>query len=172
MLKPTSKWCWFIDPDSQMLSIDLDDMLFTTAYHQRQLLPSAAVRQEFSIEDHGFYSRLGDNLGLLPHQLTDARATQTALNATAIKKFYRPMMPKSWYFSKHDYCGQHHGFSVLENHHGQGQVVIIDKDKISSLCMLMSAGMQLDDKNRLSQFAAIKVMNEYLLPYLTDSSLA
>ena len=167
MLQPSANWSWYLHPETKILFLELEDMLFSTAYHQRQLLVQSNSRHPFSIDDHHFYSKMEEVLVSLQNLYSDARLTQMALNATAVNKFYRPIMPKSWFFSKHQYSGQNNGLSILENDLNQGLVMIIEKDKNSSLCMLIGKPMQLDEHSQLEEFAVIKVMNEYLLPYLS-----
>ncbi|WP_416304838.1 cell division protein ZapC domain-containing protein [Neptunicella sp. SCSIO 80796] len=166
MLQPSSKWCWYFDSQHQCLALELDEMLFLTPYRQKQLLPAALQRHAFSLDDLAFYSQIAEKLEYFKLQFSPAQATQIAINATAVKQFYRPLMPKSWYFKRQHSMGQNHGFGMLENSLGQGSVVLIEKDKISSLCMLVSNRMQLDQHHNLEQFAVIKVMNDCIFPYL------
>ncbi|WP_438863691.1 cell division protein ZapC domain-containing protein [Neptunicella sp.] len=170
MLQPSIQWCWYFEQQHQCLALELDDMLCLTPYRQKHLLPAAMQRQGFNLEQLDYYTQVAEKLSHFEQQFSAASATQIAIYATAVNSFYRPLMPKSWYFKRQLSVGHHHGLAVLENTLGQGAVLIIDKDKTCSLCMLLSQTMQLDEHHQLGQFSVIKVMNDCLFPYFPEQS--
>ncbi|MFC6440128.1 cell division protein ZapC domain-containing protein [Bowmanella sp. JS7-9] len=173
MLQPSKDWCWYYDKTQDCLAIELsDEMVFMTPYRAKQLNPDAQDRQGFSLEDMQFYIEVTEKLQVHAGEFSAAQLTQIALNATAVQKFYKPQMPKSWYFNRQSYAGVHAGLALLENIDGQGLVLQVEADQHASLCMLISASMLLDGQKSLKQFEVIKVMHNYLYPYLPDAPLA
>lgn len=167
MLQPSKDWCWYYDKTQDCLAIALsDDMVFMTPYGERRLIVGAKVEQGFSLEDMQFYIQTAEKLQAHVSEFSPAQLTQIALNATAVNKFYKPQMPKSWFFNRQGYSGVCHGLAILENIDGYGVFLQVDSDEHASLCMLVSPSMQLDQQKQMKQFEVIKVMNDYLYPYL------
>jgi len=171
MLTPTKDWYWQYDEQQKRLTLDLgEDMLFVTPYATKQLSGGVLVSQGFSLENMEFYTRLQQELEASGLKLSPAMKTQIAINATAVKSFYRPLMPKSWYFQRQENFGDFHQLSVLNSECGSALVLVIEREGQSALCMLLSQQLTLCEDKELNQFDVIKVMQDCLCPYLPEIS--
>ena len=96
-IQPNDNWQWHYDAHDDRLMLDLSDrMIFATEYKGRQLVPSSFTTQPFCVDDAALYYQLMDKAAELdwsvPHQV------QLVLNAIAVSRFYKPLMPQSWFF--------------------------------------------------------------------------
>lgn len=171
MLTPTKDWYWQYDEQQKRLTLDLgEDMLFVTPYAAKQLSGDVMVSQGFSLENMEFYTCLQQQLDASGLKLSPAVKTQIAINATAIKSFYRPLMPKSWYFQRQTHCGDFHQLAVLSSDLGSALVLVVEREGQSALCMMLSQELALCEDKKLNQFEVIKVMQDCLHPHVPEIS--
>ena len=162
LLQPGENWKWWFDQEEDRLMLDLgDEMTFSTAYQSKELVNAAQESQNFSIEDARLYSSLLDTFP--KKELSVPECVQIALNGVAVAKFYRPMMPQSWFFQQQT---KHH-----ENTLSQGQRILlqtaqrsapfmlVETNDLASICMALES-IQLSESRTLQQCEVIKVMND------------
>lgn len=186
MLQPTNLWQWQYAESEDELRLDLDaTMAFSTAYRKKHLTQEIFRDTQFSIEDAHFYqficAQLQD-LGLW----SDAQMVQIAFNATAVQRFFKPTMPKSWYFKAnqminvnsdvHFGSGSSESLAVgkpclLYTEDNVGQFLLVECGETASLCMLLDQSLALTDSKSLNQFDMIKVMNDRLFEPVTVAAL-
>lgn len=162
MLQPNEQWIWELN-QAGVLTLDLgDDMLFQTPYKKRFL--SEVIQQQamsFSVEDAAFYEGFMDALTDFA-EWSQAKKVQLALNATAVMGFYKPVMPKSWFYQENPSPDM----SLLEmcsvvrlqtKYESANCLVINDTDNVVTT-LLLDQSLQIDDQNDVQQFEVIKVM--------------
>jgi cell division protein ZapC len=166
MLQPTDQWQWQYNQVNNQLLLDIDpSMSFTTAYQQKHLTNEIFNDTSFSVDDADYYQQVIARLQDLTLWST-AQVVQMALNATAANRFYKPTMPKSWFF-KTNQVDAHFGPSniadstcLLYTDYGYGQFLIVEQGDTASVYMLLDEVLQLNDNKSLNQFEIIKVMND------------
>lgn len=163
MLQPSENWMWWFDTTNQRLMLDLDDDLaFTTAYHGKDLVNAAQKTQAFSIDDAKVYMRFAEKLS--HSTLSVPERVQVALNSVAVLRFYKPLMPQSWFFQRQD---EYHIISHLElgqlvsldTDGGRVQLWVIEPQETASICMALST-VTLAPTRTLHRCDVIKVMND------------
>lgn len=164
-IQPTDSWQWHYDAQSDRLMLDLsDNMLFATEYKGRQLVPSSFANQPFCVDDAALYYQLMDKVAELdwgiPHQV------QLVLNAIAVSRFYKPLMPQSWFFCElHSAISPKNGDLLWMNTpHGRGEFMVIEAGEQASVCLNLTNELILTSNKQLPRFAVIKVMNNRMTP--------
>jgi cell division protein ZapC len=168
MLQPTNHWQWQFCPDKKELSLDIDPtMAFTTAYKQKHLTNEVFNDTSFSVDDAHYYQYISARLQEMACW-SAPKMVQMALNATAAFRFYKPTMPKSWFFKTNEvtvHFGQQSQASVtqlLYTDFGYGQFLVIEQNESAAVCMLLDEALQLSETKSMEQFEIIKVMNDRL----------
>ncbi|BCO13842.1 cell division protein ZapC [Aeromonas hydrophila] len=164
-IQPNDNWQWHYDAHDDRLMLDLSDrMIFATEYKGRQLVPSAFTTQAFCVDDAALYYQLMDRVAELewsvPHQV------QLVLNAIAVSRFYKPLMPQSWFF------GETHPAIIPETGallcmgtpHGKGEFLVIEAGEQASVCLNLTDDLILTTSKTLPRFGVIKVMNNRMSP--------
>ncbi len=166
MLQPSNHWQWQLDGDKRLL-LDIDpQMAFTTAYNKKQLTMEVLSDTAFSLEDAIYYEDISEKLKSSGHWSVP-EAVQIALNATAVKRYYKPMMPKSWFFKTNQSACQF-GECVdeltvlLYSEVEVGRFLVIERSDNASVCMLLDESLALSEDKTMAQFDIIKVMNDRL----------
>ena len=171
MLQPTHSWQWQYNQADNQLLLDIDPtMAFTTAYRKKHLTQEIYRDTSFSVEDAHYYQLICAKIQTLT-QFSTAKAVQIALNATAAQRYFKPTMPRSWFFK----TNQMSAFSeakevqftagcqcVLYTTEGYGLFMVVDVSENASLCMLLDDELMLNESQSMSQFEIIKVMNDRL----------
>lgn len=181
MLQPTNSWQWQYAESEDELRLDLDaTMAFSTAYRKKHLTQEIFRDTQFSIEDAHFYQFMCTQLQDLGHW-SHAQMVQIALNATAVQRFFKPTMPKSWYFKANQMinfnpCKRLASFSVgrpcaLYTEDNVGQFLLVECSDSASLCMLLDESLMLTESKSLNQFDMIKVMNDRLFEPMEVAAL-
>ncbi|MDP5291958.1 cell division protein ZapC [Oceanimonas sp. CHS3-5] len=170
LLQPNDQWCWFVGADRHLM-LDLgEEMLFATPYLQKKLICAENMRQNFSVEDTGLYYTFLDKLSCVA---TPSRRVQAALNGVAVARFYKPLMPQSWFFEPQaDYHQPQLGELIgLDSGERNLAMMVVETSPSASLCISLSADVLLSDSKKLPVFGAIKVMNDRLFSLEEDTQL-
>lgn len=159
-IQPNDNWQWHYDAQDDRLMLDLSDrMIFATEYKGRVLVPSAFTTRPFCVDDAALYYQLMDKIAELdwsvPHQV------QLVLNAIAVSRFYKPLMPQSWFFNElHAQCWLETGTLVcMQTAHGKGEFMVIEAGDQASVCLNLTEELVLTASKTLPRFGVIKVMN-------------
>jgi cell division protein ZapC len=162
LLQPNDCWRWFMGDDRHLM-LDLGaEMLFSTPYIRKQLVCSDNMEQCFSVEDTGLYYSFLDKLSSIS---APAQRVQAALNGTAIARFYKPLMPQSWFFEPQaDYHQPQLGELIaLDIQTELLTMMVVETSLSSTLCMSLSEDQLLANTKQLPTFGAIKVMNDRII---------
>ena len=162
LLQPNDQWRWFMGEDKHLM-LDLgEDMLFSSPYVAKHLVCSASLDQGFSVEDTGLYYRF---LEQLSHRGSAAQRVQAALNGVAVARFYKPLMPQSWFFEPQaDYYQPELGELIgLDIENEQLTMMVVETSPSAAVCISLSAPRLLSGSKQLNTFSAIKVMNDRLV---------
>ncbi|MFT5676880.1 MAG: cell division protein ZapC [Paraglaciecola sp.] len=170
MLQPKTDWYWYTQQHTLCISLG-DEFEFTTAFNLDKLVNTPHKSRLFSLADSECYLHLADKLEESSIALSDAQTTQLLLNACAALAFHKPMSPKSWYFEVQDNFGVYKKLALLESKFGEGLVLVLEQEYSTVTCMLISAGLQLNETKSLKQFQLIKVMADRLVPYIAKTSI-
>lgn len=162
LLQPNDQWRWFMGEDKHLM-LDLgEDMLFSTPYLHKHLVCSVSLDHCFSVEDTGIYYRFLDQLTAFG---SSAQRVQAALNGVAVARYYKPLMPQSWFFEPQaDYhqpeLGELIGLDV-----GQEQLIfmVVETSPSASVCISLAPSRLLSNSKQLDTFSAIKVMNDRIV---------
>ncbi|MBL1377269.1 cell division protein ZapC [Zobellella iuensis] len=162
LLQPNDNWRWFLGKERRLM-LDLgEEMLFATPYLQKQLVCPEGMHQCFSVEDTGLYYTFLDKLNTIS---APAQRVQAALNAVAVARFYKPLMPQSWFFTQqadyhHPELGELIGLAVAGE---RLTLMAVETSASASVCMSLSVPVSLNDSKQLPTFGAIKVMNDRII---------
>ncbi len=164
MLKPSNAWGWYFNKKEQVLMLDLgDDIAFKVSIEPKYLIPDAFVETAFSVDDASLFQLYWD--AMKPFDFSDPRKMEIVLNAIAVVRFQKPLLPKSWFFLK-----QNEGFSAhtsaivqLMNDHNKGLFLVVERSDSASICMSVSENaFNLTESKQLRFCETIKVMNDRL----------
>ena len=172
MLQPKNTWQWQYSQAEDQLILDIDaTMAFTTAYCKKHLNGEIFRDSSFSIEDAHYYQYICGQLQQIG-VWNSAQIVQIALNATAVQRFFKPTMPKSWYFKTNQInqfanSNQQLSFSIgnictLYTEQGVGQFLLVEGSENACSCMLLDEQFALTESKSMTQFEVIKVMNDRL----------
>ncbi len=162
LLQPNDCWRWFMG-DNRHLMLDLGaEMLFSTPYSGKQLVCPGDMDQCFSVEDTGLYYSFLDKLTSIR---APAQRVQAALNGVAVARFYKPLMPQSWFFEPQaDYHQPQLGELIaLDIQTELLTMMVVDTSPSATVCMSLSANQLLAETKQLPTFGAIKVMNDRII---------
>lgn len=166
MLQPTEQWQWQFNQAKDQLFLDIDvSMAFGTAYQHKHLTNDALDKSAFNLDDAQYYQQTVAALTNL-NIWSMPEVVQIALNATAVHRFYKPTMPKSWFFKTNKITDQFDRSSASEmicqlyTEQGCGQFLMIEQGDKASQCMLLDSELQLSESRSMNQFDVIKVMND------------
>jgi len=166
LIKPSKDWQWNFCHDKNRLLMDLgDDMVFVSAFKKSQLVNDAFTNSRFSIEQTQDFTSMMEKLdGQLP--VPDDFICQIVLNAVAAKSYYKPLMPKSWFFNTaHSVSSAQAGKIVkLQSSIEARHYLVVESSSSASTLLLIESSHQLDQMKSISQFGLIRVMNDRLIP--------
>ncbi|GAB2675641.1 cell division protein ZapC domain-containing protein [Aliiglaciecola aliphaticivorans] len=164
MLLPSGHWKWFIDKQSHFLMIEMDAGLsFQTAYLDSQLkLIPENLYFEIQHSQHYIESLEAINDSNVPFE--NSVKTQIALNATAAKSFHKPVLNKSWLYSKHPYSlqGNEQQLAWLTCNGESYLMLTLSAEGNSVLCLNLSDDFQTSDNKIHRQFSLINVFSDRL----------
>lgn len=164
MLQPDGSWRWYFDTQQQSLALVMGEMLFVTPYRSKVLGRVPESEEAFDLQDLEIYSLVSTQLEKSTLRLNDAQKTQLALNVCAVQRFHKPIMPKSWFFSRHGDAGYHHQVAWLSSAEQQARVWVVEDVRSSCLCMNLEPRFELGNGKHLKQFELIRVVPDCLLP--------
>jgi cell division protein ZapC len=167
MLQPSNQWQWQFNQTDNQLLLDIDSsMAFTTAYKQKHLTNEIFNDTSFNLDDADYYQKISSELQDLGYWSTP-EVVQIALNATAAQRYYKPTMPKSWFFKTNQTdihlnspSKQPQTTCLLYTERGYGRFLVVEHGDCASVCMLLDESLLLTDSKELNQFDIIKVMND------------
>ncbi|WP_417614393.1 cell division protein ZapC [Oceanisphaera sp.] len=162
LLQPNDQWRWFMGEDKHLM-LDLGaDMLFSSPYLKKHLVCPEDLDQCFSVEDTGLYYNFLDKLSSIS---SSAQRVQTALNGVAVARFYKPLMPQSWFFEPQaDYHQPELGELIaLDTSAEWLTLMVVETSPSASVCISLSGNQLLSGSKRLPTFGAIKVMNDRII---------
>lgn len=180
MLQPTNQWQWQYCPTDDYLRLDLDETLaFNTAYRKKHLTEDVHRDSDFSVEDANFYQYIAIQLQKINRWQLN-KVVQIALNATAVQRFFKPTMPKSWFFKANQQATREYypnnsystgQFCSLYTASQEGLFLLIEFGPVASLCMLLDEQLNLSNTRCMGQFEVIKVMNDRLFLPIQSQAL-
>lgn len=161
-------WRWNFDEASSKLSLMFDaQVCLDLSYSETELVSDAFAEQAFTLEDAAFMQQV---LELFQEQyLYDEQSSWLlAVHATAARRFYKPMMPKSWFFLPGASMSLHSPVLVeLDTQEGEtGTFLVFELGESASSCMLVSESLNLSDSRTMQRFEIIKVMNNRIARFL------
>ena len=166
LIKPNKDWQWNFCHDKNRLLMELGDgMVFVSAFKKSELVNDAFSDKRFSIEQNEDFTLLMEKLdGQLP--LPEDFIYQIVLNAVAAKSFYKPLMPKSWFFATAPSVSSAQVGNIvkLQSATQTRHYLVVESNTTASTLLLIEREHQLDDTKSLAQFSLIKVMNDRLIP--------
>ena len=173
-MQPGKDWQWNFCHKKNRLTLDLGaDMVFVSAFSERELVADALSVAAFSIEQsHDFYhyvERIEQQLSV-DEQIT----YHIALNAVTAKRFYKPLMLKSWFFNTATSVSSAQPGNIvqLQTQYESRHYLIVESNTKASTLLLIERSHQLDGTKKLVQFGLIKVMNDRLMPVRVNKASA
>lgn len=162
LLQPNDSWRWFLGEDRRLMLELGEEMIFATGYLKKHLVCGDHLSMGFSVEDTGLYYIFLDKLSTLG---SAAQRVQMALNGVAVARFYKPLMPQSWFFTPQaDYHQPQLGELIaLDGEAGRLLMMVVETSASASVCISLSAPAELNEMKSLPTFGAIKVMNDRLI---------
>ncbi|MGL5291188.1 MAG: cell division protein ZapC [Vibrionaceae bacterium] len=164
MLKPTDAWKWYFDPRLQSLMLDLgEEMVFRVAIEKKYLIPDAFASSSFSVVDATLFRKYWDSADKL--ELPIPRKAELALNAVAARRFHKPLLPKSWFFSSQlsPATPKVGDLAKIVTNGVSATVLLIENEGNASLCMLAQEQSLILSQEKTMHFCEpIKVMNDRL----------
>ncbi|MEE1673112.1 cell division protein ZapC [Agarivorans aestuarii] len=167
LIQPNKQWHWVFDTDKGVMTLELgENMLFVSKLCKKRCVQHAQEDSPFTTEHTQLYYQFLEQLE--PFNWSDPIKVQICLNAVASAQFLKPLMPQSWFFNT-SACIQQEPLqvgelAVLQTESGQARCVIVEVSEQSYTLMAIEGGLKLDERKSLSQFEAIKVMQDRVIP--------
>lgn len=161
MINPLNISHWYFDDAnaSLYLAVEGEDDV-KVSLPKLCLIPSAFQENEFDFEDSTAMTLFIEQVRDL--ELTPAQQIELAVNATAAKRFHKPVQPKSWFFDMQDLMlePEEGVFYQLSNAFNQGHFLTVDVEEKASLCLALDLdGFVLAEDKHLTFAEPIRVMN-------------
>lgn len=162
LLQPNDQWRWFMGEDRHLMLELGAEMLFTSPYLKKHLVCPDELDQCFSVEDTGLYYNFLDKLTSIS---SSAQRVQAALNGVAVARFYKPLMPQSWFFEPQaDYHQPELGELIALDICSEWlTLMVVETSPSASVCISLSGDQLLAGSKQLNTFGAIKVMNDRII---------
>lgn len=163
IIQPNDLWRWSYDAQSDRLMLDLSDqMLFATEYRGKQLVPAAFTSNAFCVDDAALYYSLLEQVQVL--DWSAPAKVQLILNAVAVRRFYKPLMPQSWYFREYgqSYPSTPGALVIMECEEREALFMVVEEGEYASVCINLEQELMLAGHKSFPRFAVIKVMNNRL----------
>ncbi|MEP4889568.1 MAG: cell division protein ZapC domain-containing protein [Aliiglaciecola sp.] len=165
MLLPSGHWKWFIDKQSHFLMIEMDAGLsFQTAYldSQLKLIPENLY---FQIQHSQSFIESLEAINHSNVPFESSVKTQIALNATAAKCFHKPVLNKSWLYTKNAVSlhGDEQQLAWLTSHDESYLMLTLEQQGSSVLCLNLSEEFKTSDNKVHPQFSLINVLSDRLM---------
>jgi len=163
MLKPSNNWNWYFDKKANALFLlGLgDNMAYRSNIPTKMLVDCALSANEFTVDDAANFTTFKDATLCLP--INEYRQDELILACITIKRFHKPVQPKSWFF---DYQGGGYGpqegeLVYLKNGINQGLFIVVEAGDNASICVSVDLeGFSLTSSKTLSFCHPIKVMHD------------
>jgi cell division protein ZapC len=164
MLKLSDTWKWYYDEERTSLMLHIsDEMIFHTNLSRKVLNQSAFDAQPFSVDDAHQYQQFQNAIQGL--ELSTPRKAELILKSLAIKRFHKPVQPKSWFFDpqsqSNDYQPQEGEIIELNNELNSGFFMVVDVSETASVVISINLDdFYLTGSKTLSFCQPIKVMHD------------
>ncbi|CAM2944549.1 cell division protein ZapC [Vibrio rarus] len=162
MLKLNDTWNWYYDDENASLMLEIsDDIVFCSNLARKVLVEAAFKPQKFSVEDADIYHLFQDSVKGLP--LSIPRQAELVLKAVAVKRFHKPVQPKSWFFDTQSqgYHPMEGEVVELQNQYNTGYFMVVEtSDTASIVVSVNSDDFYLTGSKSLSFCQPIKVMHD------------
>ena len=162
MLKLSDTWNWYYDEDKSSLMLEIsEDMVFRSDLPRKVLIESAFTAQPFSVEDADIYHVFQDSVKGLP--LSIPRQAELVLKAVTVKRFHKPVQPKSWFFDTQSagYQPQEGEIVELQNEFNTGHFMVVESSETASIVISVSTeDFYLTGSKVMSFCEPIKVMHD------------
>ncbi|MDA9556096.1 cell division protein ZapC [Vibrio sp.] len=170
MLKPSEDWKWNFKESLKCLVLETETTDIKTSLLKRNLTVEAFSDSEFTIEDAAVLHSFQEYL--LPIKLEEESMDMIALNCTAAVRFFKPVLPKSWFF---DYSqGESDGelpvgqVIKLKNELNTAQFMVVDSSEQASLVVMIDPlPFLLTSSKSMNTGEIIKVMNDRVQSIVT-----
>ncbi|WJG07649.1 cell division protein ZapC domain-containing protein [Aliiglaciecola sp. LCG003] len=167
MLLPSGKWKWFIDQASSSLLVELDaGLTFQTAYQVSQLKVSPDGLF-FDIEHSDYFIQCIDALDESGVPFDDSIKMQIAINASAARCFHKPVLNKSWLYTKQNLCliDDQQQLAWISHNQETYLVMTLERKGDTVLCMNLSEQFVTSDHKIHPQFSLLSVLSDRLLAF-------
>ncbi|GAD90332.1 MULTISPECIES: cell division protein ZapC [Vibrio] len=162
MLKLNDTWNWYYDEEQSSLMLEIsEEMVFRSNLPRKVLIESAFKPQKFSVEDADIYHVFQDSVKGLP--LSIPRQAELVLKAVAVKRFHKPVQPKSWFFDtqSNGYQPQEGEVVELQNEYNTGYFMVVESSDTASIVVSVNSDdFYLSGSKHLSFCQPIKVMHD------------
>jgi len=165
-------WRWRFDLSSSTLVLEQSaGAQIDTDLPAKLLIPDAQLGAEFDMDDANsfqcFYEQLRSYI-----ELPEEALQQLVCKAAAAKRFYKPVMPKSWFFlPSAANLTLDEGYAVeLDTPSQPGLFMAIEVGEKATLFMLLGDSLSLSEGKTMLRGDMIKVMNDRVARYATVSA--
>ncbi|MCM2681163.1 cell division protein ZapC domain-containing protein [Echinimonas agarilytica] len=167
-------WHWQYNEVTNTLEVCSDvDSCYSTGLRKAQLCGDAMRKQSLAIEDlsflHSTYEILTEQCGL-----DDTIAMNHAMSAVSARKFFKPVLPQSWFFlpSSANLTLTELMVVELDTPEQTGLFITVASDESTSLIMLISEKLCLTEHKNMVQGSMLRVMNDRIARYASMNALA
>lgn len=165
MLKPTNHWKWCFDKKENALFLSglADGMAYQSNIPTKLLVDCALCTNEFTVDDAANFNSFKESTNGLP--LSQVRQDELILACVAIRRFHKPVQPKSWFFDFQGvgYAPEEGELVYLKNSLNQGLFVVVESGENASVCISVDLeGFFLNGSKLLPFCHPIKVMHDRL----------
>lgn len=169
MLQPSEQWRWFIHQDN-VLALDCEEGVFVTPYKKAYLVNAVFAEPLFNVDDAAVYDSVIEFLNA--YQCFSAgQLVQIALNVCAVKRFYKPVLPKDWLFYDNPQ-GRFGYFAQMTTEAGSGRFLVVEQEGGFALCVLLDESLALNGQLTMAQFSVVKVSVSKLKALSVPQSLS
>jgi len=172
LIKPNKDWKWNFCHNQNRLTLEMGEgMIFVSAFSKRHLVNDAFNNEYLSIEQGEDFTLFFEKLDAQLPVPSDF-IYQITLNCLVAKNFYKPLMPKSWFFATAPALSSALLGNVvkLQSATECRHYVVVESNTNASTLLLIEKSHVLNDVKSMAQFELIKVMNDRLIPVKFESA--
>lgn len=166
MLKLSDTWNWYYDEEKSSLMLEIsEEMVFRADLPRKVLVESAFKPQPFSVEDAHLYEMFQHSVRGL--DISVPRQAELILKAVTVKRFHKPVQPKSWFFDAcgDDYQPEEGEIVELSNGLNSGVFLVVEASETASIVVSVNLeDFYLTESKTLAFCQPIKVMHDRMRP--------
>ena len=166
-------WHWQFNSELNRLEVCSGaDVCYQTTLRQSHLSGEALQQQTLGIDDlaflHSAFEIMSEQCGM-----EDSNAMLYAMTAVSARRFFKPVMPQSWFFlpSSARLTLSDLMLVELDTPEASGLFLILAQDDTTALIMLVSETLILTEQKTMKRGTVLRVMEDRIARYASNHAI-